>query len=170
LKTGAIDKLVDMATLREWRRPPGEAWWALVGYLIGFFVISAITIGALPDHPSNSEVVGASAVLVAVSALAGFLGYRVFAHSCLRATDQGILVANPFRSDQFVTWGDIASIRPERLLIVRRTDGRRVVVWAVQKNGWHRLRQQRAGADATIDELSRLASIQLAEPREFSTR
>jgi hypothetical protein len=167
---GRIDTLVHVATLREWRRSSAEAWWALLGYVVGFFVIASVVISAMDDHPSTADVVGASTLLVGVSSGAAILAYRVFAHARLRATVDGIVVSNPFRSDQFVSWANIDSMSPDRLLVVRRTDGGRVIVWAVQKNGWSRARQLRSSSDEVIDELSRLASQQLSAPREFASR
>jgi hypothetical protein len=157
-----------MATLREWRRPTREAWWAFVGFSIGYFVIAYVLIGAMPDRPSRADVVFTSVTLVVVCLVAAVLAYRVFAHSRLAATEDGLVVSNPFRSDQRVGWGDISSMAAERLLIVRLTNGRRVVVWAVQKNGWSRARHQRSHADKVIAELSDLASSRLAQRREFA--
>jgi hypothetical protein len=157
-----------MATLREWRRPTREAWWALVGFCIGYFVIAYALIDAMPHTPSSADIVFTSAALVVICLVAAILAYRVFAHSRLVATEDGLVVSNPFRSDQRVSWGEISTMHAERLLIVRLTSGRRIVVWTIQKNGWSRARHRRAHADEVIAELSDLASSRLAQPREFA--
>jgi len=157
-----------MATLREWRRPAREAWWALLGFSIFFVIVGLLVVHAMPAYPSTLEEFIPVGVLLTYCLIGAVLAYRVFAHARVIATPSGLLISNPFRSDQFVDWSDIDWMRADRLLTIGLTNGSRVIAWVIQKNGWNRARHDRTAADDAIDELSLLASEQTGAARMFA--
>ena len=125
------------------------------------------SINALPASPSDSDIAVAILEILAFSVISAILSYRVFAHAKVIATADGLIISNPFRGDQRIKWSEIVDIKPDRLLIITTTDDRKLIAWAIQKNGWNRWRHERTQADEAIDQMSRLATEQTGEPREF---
>jgi hypothetical protein len=159
-----------MTTFAEWRRPRREAWWALAGFSMFFVIIGYLLVDGVGANPTTWDIFVPVLVLVAYSAGGAVLAYRVFAHARVLATDQGLVISNPFRGDQFVAWGDISSIKADRLLIITVASGQRVIAWVIQKNGWSRARHERTAADEAIDEMAALASRILGGPaRQFAS-
>ena len=149
---------------RQWHRPRNEAFWGLLAFVIGYGLMLGITVNHVSPHSSfTSKVVWTLGSLVYVLVSAA-LAYRVFVHSALIATDEGLTIANPFRSNQHLWWGEISSMRADRLLRIQCQDGRVVIAWTVQKNGWSRMKGRRTDADEVIDEVGRLAGLALNTP------
>jgi len=157
-----------MTILREWRRPSREAWWALVGFSVVYVVVAYSTTRQMPKSPQISDELEPIAITLAYTIASALLAYRVFAYSRLLATPDGLIVDNPFRSEQRVDWGSIEWMRADRLLTIGLVGGGKVTVWVVQKNGWHRARHERSTADEVIDELSALATAETGRRREFA--
>lgn len=152
-----------MAVWREWRRPRSEWLWAAVAFTISYVVV--VDVWAQDEVTSRWQL---DLIEFAYLAIGLALCYRVFVHSRVTAGPTGIEIANPFRANQFLAWDQIASMRPDRLLIICDQAGRRHIAWVIQKNGWSRARGLRAPADEAVDELGRLATQALGAPRSFA--
>jgi hypothetical protein len=167
-----IPRYIDRVNVwREWRRPRSELAWAIVAFVIFYAIFVGVTLNSETSTTSGGDqavviIVGLFYVLAA-----GGLAYRVFIHSHVTADATGLTIANPFRSDQHLTWDAIASMKADRLLWIFDTAGQRHIAWVIQKNGWSRMRHERTEADVAIDELGQLAGRALGTgPKSFATR
>ncbi len=142
---------------RTWRRPRSEAIWGLSAFSFFYVFFESLLVRSIDS--SSSNFYRASPVIVGFFyvIIGGTLLYRVIGHARVEARPEGLFIANPFRGDQMIAWGDIASMKPDRLLIVTLTSGQRVIAWVIQKNGIDRAKHRRTESDKAIDELGVLA-------------
>jgi xanthine/uracil permease len=145
-----------------------EAYWGLLGFVIFYVLFEALLISRIDSNSSSFTKSLPIVVGLAYSLVGAALLYRVLVHARVVAHEGGLSISNPFRGDQNLAWNEIASMTPERLLIIRCHDGRRVIAWVIQKNGWSRMRQIRQESDEAIDELGALATRALGTPTSFT--
>ncbi len=157
-----------MTIWQQWQRPRFEAYWGVVGFSIFYVIFEVVLVARV--HSDSSLLIKCAPVVVglAYTLIGAALLYRVLAHAKVLALPDGLVISNPFRSDQKVAWGQIESMSPERLLIIHLHDGTTVVAWVIQKNGWSRWRQLRQAADQTIDDLGSHATRALGVPTSFA--
>lgn len=154
----------------EWRRPQSERLWSIAAFAVCYLTVVGWSLAAFGDVHGWGDRVAILAIGLGYCAIAGLLGYRVLFHARVVADERGLLIANPFRGDQRLAWGEIASMRADRLLWITTNDGQRHIAWVIQKNGVDRLRGRRTAADEAIEELGRLAGRALnTAPKQFAT-
>lgn len=160
-----------MVIWQVWRRPRREVVWGVLAFCVFYGVFEGLALSGLPAHPSAGDDTLVVLLGLAYSLIAGTLLFRVLAHAKVIAGPDGLRISNPFRGDQVVEWRDIAGLEADRLLIVRTTDGRRIIAWAIQKNGWARFRHVTTEADRAVADMGRLAGRALGTgPRDFAAR
>jgi uncharacterized integral membrane protein len=153
---------------KQWQRPRMEAYWGVVSFSIFYVIFEAVLVARVQtDSPwwvkSAPVVIGLFYTL-----LGGGLLYRVIGHAKMLAHEDGLIISNPFRSDQTLSWSEIEYMSPDRLLIIHRHDGTKVVAWVIQKNGWSRWRHIRREADQAIDDLGAFATRARGVPTVFA--
>jgi hypothetical protein len=154
-----------MVVWREWRRPRSEWAWATVAFVVSYVVVVDLYVQSQISSRWVLDVIEMAFLVVGA-----LLSYRVFVHARVSAGPDALEIANPFRSTYTLTWESIASMRADRLLIIRDTSGRRHIAWVIQKNGWSRSKGLRSEADDAIDELGALAGRALGgAPRSYAT-
>jgi len=129
---------------RIWR--PNRA-----GLAAGFvFVLGGIAVAAYLARHHQPDL-AALAVLFAVG------GWRYGLHPSLAATDEGVVIRNPFRR-VVVPWRQVEGALPgSRGVIVLRTDRRPVRAWAVQKANWSHFLGKRRRADDVAEYVTQSA-------------
>jgi hypothetical protein len=153
-----------MVVWREWRRPRSEWAWAAVAFTVSYVVAIDVLVQSQLTSRWQLDLVEMTYLV-----LGALLSFRVFVHSRVTARSDGIEIANPFRPTYVMKWESIASMRADRLLIIRDITGRQHIAWVIQKNGWSRAKRLRSDADDAIDELSALAGRALGgAPRAFA--
>lgn len=123
----------ELTTPKEWRvSAPGRlvGWFLVlvsaVGGVIGLLAVFTLPIG----HWWVAAPLAGVCVLVALCA------YRGAVTPSLVAGGDGIVVHNPLRRTE-LPWAMVAEISPSAAGVrIRRTDGRTLTAWAVQKSNW----------------------------------
>ena len=124
-----------MTIWQQWQRPRLEAYWGLLGFSMFYVIFEVLLISKI--HTNSSLWIKCAPVLVGLgyTLIGGGLLYRVLVHAKLIANETGLVISNPFRSDQVLAWSEISFMKPDRLLMIHCHDGRTVTAWVVQKNG-----------------------------------
>jgi hypothetical protein len=114
------------------------------------FVLGGIAVAAYLARHHQPDL-ATLAVLFAVG------GWRYGLHPSLAATDEGVVIRNPFRRVT-VPWRQVEGALPgSRGIIVLRTDRRPVKAWAVQKANWSHFLGKRRRADDVAEYLTQSA-------------
>ena len=154
---------------QEWRRPRREGFWGVVAFTLFFVVFDSKLLIWTTETGSFTREATAVTVAGLYVLVGGTLLFRVLAHARLIANEDGLIISNPFRNDQRVAWSEIAAMRADRLLLIKRHDGKRVVAWVVQKNGFARLKGRFTESDQAIVELGKHAGRALGTgPIDFA--
>src|SRR5438128_4657326 len=139
---------------KEWRvsRAGRFAGWlfvlgSVVGAVIGLFTV--FTMSA--RHWWTALPVAGACALVALCA------YRGAVAPSLGAEQDGIVVRNPLGVTE-LPWALVAEISPSAWGIrIRRTDGRTLIAWAVQKSNWSIWANRWTPADEVVRSLTKEA-------------
>ena len=114
------------------------------------FILGGIAVAAYLVRHHHPDL----AVLAALFAVGG---WRYAVHPSLAATEEGLVIRNPFRR-VVVPWRQVEGALPgSRGVIVLRTDRRPVRAWAVQKANWSHFLGKRRRADDVAEYLTQSA-------------
>lgn len=85
------------------------------------------------------------------------LVHRAYVVARIEASPAGVRVINPFATHD-LAWSEIERITSERFLILHRSEGNDVTVWAVQAANASRMTGRRSSADDVADRLRELGA------------
>jgi ribosomal protein S18 acetylase RimI-like enzyme len=137
-----------VSTRRVWRAAP-----LTLTLVWTFTVVAAVSVPVLAYviYSLRGDV-WLPTLLCALTLLTVVYAWRFGLHPLLRATDEGVVIRNPFRTQQFL-WEDITLVAAGLDGLVIGTEDEEAEAWCIQKSSYATKRGRRTRADRVVAEL-----------------